>query len=348
MNCYKSKEDLPEGYVFLPGSKCHPTEEECALSCPPVPFCQCDEPNVLGNELTMTLQDVADTGYTPSETENITCTPEQLISQINAMSFNAPFLMWRWQGIPGNVLPPPDGTDFDEAVWGTESNDPSEGLQASAQCVNLGAGRNNPISCAIDEELGTSCLQYFEEDQFFGKVEWTPYSVKLSVGGSQAGTDQRICDFSNTGSTLLEFSKLSFQDPFFVNGRWENLNYVGGESTGPRFKNIRLAEFTADMLLSINGAPPGGRIMPTKTTTGPGTELAAMLKAWGIKSESGCKCKSMERSMNKWGSNCAKEPHLTTILDHLQKEAKKRKLPFVRTLAKALVLRAVKRFENNS
>ena len=35
MKCYKSNEDLPEGYVFLPGSKCHATEEECAKECGP-------------------------------------------------------------------------------------------------------------------------------------------------------------------------------------------------------------------------------------------------------------------------------------------------------------------------
>ena len=42
----------------------------------------------------------------------------------------------------------------------------------------------------------------------------TPSSVTLSAG-SQAGTDQRICEFSNTGSTL-EFSKLFSQDPFLL------------------------------------------------------------------------------------------------------------------------------------
>ena len=83
-------------------------------------------------------------------------------------------------------------------------------------------------------------------------------------------------------------------------------------------------------------------------TTGPGTELSKMLSAWGIKESAKCSCKKMSRLMDGWGAACATEPHLTTIIDHLQKEAKKRKLPFVRTLAKALVLRAVRRSENQS
>ena len=89
--------------------------------------------------------------------------------------------------------------------------------------------------------------------------------------------------------------------------------------------------------------------MPTTKATGPGTELSNMLASWGIHAkEKGCGCKKMSRLMDGWGAACATEPHLTTIIDHLQKEAQKRKLPFVRTLAKALVLRAVRRSENQS
>ena len=93
----------------------------------------------------------------------------------------------------------------------------------------------------------------------------------------------------------------------------------------------------------------GGQTMPTTTTntTGPGTQLAKTLKAWGIKGEKGCKCTSMERLMNKWKSACATEPHLTSIVDHLQKEAKKRGLPFVRKLGEMLVKRAVRQSEKN-
>ena len=88
--------------------------------------------------------------------------------------------------------------------------------------------------------------------------------------------------------------------------------------------------------------------MPAKTTTGPGTKLASTLASWGIKGEKGCKCKSVQRLMDGWGAACATEPHLTTIVDHLEKEAKKRGLPFVRKLGELLVKRAVRQSENQS
>ena len=89
--------------------------------------------------------------------------------------------------------------------------------------------------------------------------------------------------------------------------------------------------------------------MPTTTkTTGPGTHLAKTLASWGFKEGKGCSCKKMSRLMDGWGSACAKDPHLTTIIDHLAKEAAKRKLPFVRKLAEALIKRAVRQSENQS
>ena len=92
----------------------------------------------------------------------------------------------------------------------------------------------------------------------------------------------------------------------------------------------------------------GGQTMPTTKTTGPGTHLAKTLALWGFKEGKGCSCKKMSRLMDGWGSACAKDPHLTTIVDHLEKEAKKRKLPFVRKLAEALIKRAVRQSEKQS
>jgi len=91
----------------------------------------------------------------------------------------------------------------------------------------------------------------------------------------------------------------------------------------------------------------GGRTMPT-TKTGPGTHLKNTLAAWGIhaKKGGGCKCKDMEVKMNRWGADCRK--HMDAIVDHLQAEAKKRNMPFVRKAGKMLVERAIRRFEKES
>ena len=99
----------------------------------------------------------------------------------------------------------------------------------------------------------------------------------------------------------------------------------------------------------ITRSTTGGRTMPIKTI-GPGTHLKNMLAAWGIhaKKGGGCKCKDMEVKMNRLGIACKEPANLKMIVDHLQAEAKKRRLPFVRKAGEMLVLRAVKRFEKNS
>ena len=85
-------------------------------------------------------------------------------------------------------------------------------------------------------------------------------------------------------------------------------------------------------------------------TTGPGTQLKSMLATWGIhaKKSGGCKCRDMEVKMNRLGSACTEPKNLKMIVDHLQAEAKKRHLPFVRKVGEALVKRAVRKSQQNS
>ena len=91
----------------------------------------------------------------------------------------------------------------------------------------------------------------------------------------------------------------------------------------------------------------GGRNMTTKTT-GPGTQLANLLKWFGIKAkEKGCGCKSFQKKMDKGGPQWCRD-HKEEILDHLAKEAAKRKLPFVRLAAEKLVDLAIRRAERDS
>ena len=83
----------------------------------------------------------------------------------------------------------------------------------------------------------------------------------------------------------------------------------------------------------------------TTTTTGPGTELASLLKWFGIKAkEKGCGCKSMQKKMDKNGAQWCRD-HKHEILDHLAKEAKKRGLPFVKLAASKLLELAIRRAE---
>lgn len=79
-----------------------------------------------------------------------------------------------------------------------------------------------------------------------------------------------------------------------------------------------------------------------KAAGGAGTELTKLLKFFGIEStEKGCKCKSRAAKMDKNGVEwCAN--NIEKILDWLKEEAQKRKLPFLRTAAKVIVLRAIR------
>lgn len=73
---------------------------------------------------------------------------------------------------------------------------------------------------------------------------------------------------------------------------------------------------------------------------GPGAILAGMISAMGIKSTPNCSCKKHALEMNVNGPDWCEE-NLGTVLDWLNEEAKKRNLPFVRTVAKLIVQRAI-------
>ena len=94
-------------------------------------------------------------------------------------------------------------------------------------------------------------------------------------------------------------------------------------------------------------ANTGSKTMPP-AQPGPGTELAILLKRFGIHAkEKGCGCRSMQRKMDAWGpENCRK--NIETILQHLSQEARKRGLPFVRFAAKRLVIAAISKAEKKT
>jgi len=75
---------------------------------------------------------------------------------------------------------------------------------------------------------------------------------------------------------------------------------------------------------------------------GPGTILTNMIKTLGISSSSTCSCRRHALEMNDKGPDWCEE-NLETILSWLRDEAKKRSLPFVDMVGKAMVQRAINR-----
>ena len=79
---------------------------------------------------------------------------------------------------------------------------------------------------------------------------------------------------------------------------------------------------------------------------GPGSELPKML-AWFARPSDTCKCATRAETMNDWGVEGCRT-NLDTIIEWLLEEAQLRGLPhgkFTRTIAKSLVLTAIRRFE---
>jgi hypothetical protein len=79
---------------------------------------------------------------------------------------------------------------------------------------------------------------------------------------------------------------------------------------------------------------------------GPGNELRKML-AWFARPSDTCKCETRAETMNDWGVEGCRT-NLDTIIEWLLEEAQLRGLPhgkFTRTIAKSLVLTAIRRFE---
>lgn len=75
-------------------------------------------------------------------------------------------------------------------------------------------------------------------------------------------------------------------------------------------------------------------------TSGPGTELKALLAKFGINSTPTCSCNRMARQMDTWGDECVN--HIEEIVDVMEAEARKRKLPFLRTAGRLLVRKAIR------
>ena len=73
---------------------------------------------------------------------------------------------------------------------------------------------------------------------------------------------------------------------------------------------------------------------------GPGAILTNMIKSIGIVSSSSCSCRRHAIEMNEKGSDWCEE-NMSTILGWLKDESKKRNLPFVETVAKMIVNRAI-------
>ena len=79
---------------------------------------------------------------------------------------------------------------------------------------------------------------------------------------------------------------------------------------------------------------------PERLSRGPGTVLHDMLGTVGIHIKPGCACKARMEQMNKWGCDGC-EANIETISEWMKEEAANRKLPYLSTVGRMLVRRAI-------
>lgn len=78
-------------------------------------------------------------------------------------------------------------------------------------------------------------------------------------------------------------------------------------------------------------------------TSGPGSELAKLLSRVWIQKTSSCSCEQMGKKMNMWGPDECEKPHrMQEIVDTLKRSAADRGLPFIESVARLIVRRAIR------
>jgi hypothetical protein len=78
------------------------------------------------------------------------------------------------------------------------------------------------------------------------------------------------------------------------------------------------------------------------TPAGPGTELSALLKRFGIEPTPTCACRAKANEMDAWGCDeCSRPERIEEVVGVMREEAKARGLPFLDVAGRMLVRRAI-------
>jgi hypothetical protein len=90
--------------------------------------------------------------------------------------------------------------------------------------------------------------------------------------------------------------------------------------------------------------PAEDRTLDARAAAGPGTELSKLLKRFGIKATPACKCRAVVARMDAWGPDeCSKPARVDEVVAVMREEAAKRGLPFLDSVGRLLVRRAISR-----
>jgi hypothetical protein len=81
---------------------------------------------------------------------------------------------------------------------------------------------------------------------------------------------------------------------------------------------------------------------PLAPASGPGTELSKLLKRFGISPTPTCSCRAKAAEMDSWGPDeCERPERIDEVVAVMRSEAAARGLPFIDSVGKMLVRRAI-------
>lgn len=137
-----------------------------------------------------------------------------------------------------------------------------------------------------------------------------------------------------TEQTLYAMITLIPQRILLVNGK----DYVAlGDYTHSILENLLKEKLGDNIGLKLRSLFPKTL---EENPNGPGSILAGMFHLLGIKSSPTCSCKKHAIEMNEKGNDWC-ENNLDTILIWLKEESHKRNLPFIESIAKMIVKKAI-------
>lgn len=123
-------------------------------------------------------------------------------------------------------------------------------------------------------------------------------------------------------------------------GLWFGDDYIENNA---HLKNSQEAEVRLKEIMGDNQQKFLQSLFPVTledNPNGPGSILSGMISALGIKSTPNCSCRKHAIEMNEKGPEWCEE-NMDTILGWLKEESEKRKIPFVETVARMMVNRAI-------
>lgn len=217
--------------------------------------------------------------------------------------------------------------------------------KTSAECSAMGGVWRSPItSCAdnpCDPPSAVVAITVSNSNAFLDNqwdIYWNNAYVGRYSGNPQDNSSWNVTAFASNALRLVRVVCNGTDDLFAVGvaacGFSQNVS-AGNDCPAPEERN-----FTVNCVLPMS-------LNAMAASSGPGTELKALLAKVGITSTPTCSCNQRAQEMDAKGVQWCRDNE-ELILSWLKEEADKRGLPFVTMAAKLLIRRAIRNAEKKA